>query len=94
MIFAGSRYANHTVAFSADGTLTVLRKVSRGSREFPFRYYTAVESDRLHGLGYRFLGKDEDWWRVADANPEVLDPFTLTSRPGGQLRVPSVGGRE
>ena len=37
-------------------------------------------------LAQRYFGDPGQWWRIADANPE-LDPGDLTATPGRRLRI-------
>ncbi len=39
--------------------------------------HTVEEGDRLDHLAYKYYKQSRDWWRIADANPEVLSPFAL-----------------
>ncbi|WP_019629584.1 hypothetical protein [Actinomadura atramentaria] len=41
---------------------------------------------RLDQLAYEVYGDDQQWWRIADANPEIVDFFDLP--PDTELRVP------
>jgi nucleoid-associated protein YgaU len=52
-----------------------------------FFWHYWVETDRLDNLSLRYLGKPNLWWRIADINPELVDPFSI--EPGTPLRIPN-----
>lgn len=39
--------------------------------------HTVEEGDRLDHLAFKYYKQPRDWWRIADANPDVLSPFAL-----------------
>jgi hypothetical protein len=39
--------------------------------------HTVEEGDRLDHLADRYYGQPRSWWRIADANPELLSPDDL-----------------
>jgi nucleoid-associated protein YgaU len=51
-----------------------------------FRFYTVEAGDRWDTLAQRFYGDPQQWWRLADMNPELFDPRAL--RSGIVIRVP------
>jgi hypothetical protein len=90
MILTGSRYAGQpVVAVTVDPTgrtnLAVFR--SPPGRPPTFVYYRVLSGDRMDTLAYRFLGRSDLWWILADANPEVIYPDALVS--GSIIRVPT-----
>jgi nucleoid-associated protein YgaU len=91
MIFLNSRYADSALLGAADsrkGTKDVAvyrRFPSFGSRQ-AYTTYTWVEGDRIDIVAARFFADPTQYWRILDANPQVLDPSTLV--PGESIRVP------
>jgi nucleoid-associated protein YgaU len=85
MRFPGSRYAATEVVADADG------RAALAARRVPpapaAAVHVVVEGERLDTLAARFYGDSRKGWRILDANPDVLDPFTLLT-PGRRLRVP------
>lgn len=62
------------------------------SREWPvssarYSIYEWVETDRLDIVSWKFFGNPAFWWRILDANPEIID--TTSIAPGTQLRIPN-----
>jgi nucleoid-associated protein YgaU len=49
--------------------------------------YTWQIGDQIDYLAYSAYGDETQWWRIADANPEIL--FWNNITPGTQVRVPS-----
>lgn len=92
MINAQSRYVNSTVALvdspARGSVLTVLPRQPE-TRVFSFTYIILEEHDRLDLIAHRVYGDGALWWRIADANPEILDWTTV--EPGTTLRIPSDG---
>ena len=90
MIFYDSRYIDGEIRQAHDPKtdryrLTVYREwpvVSTG-----FFYYEWADGDRLDYVASKVYGKSEFWWKILDANPEVVDPLTI--KPGELLRVPN-----
>ena len=88
MITQFSRYADSTIVNVAVNGHT--RKVIVPSPAQPYtityRTYVFTESDTLDGLAAQYFGQATMWWKIADANPEVLDWFTIL--PGTTIRIP------
>jgi Uncharacterized protein containing LysM domain len=55
---------------------------------FNFSQYIVQEGDRIDLLAAKFYGDDGMWYYIADANPEVLDWFSIY--PGQMIRIPNV----
>ncbi len=88
MIFKGSRY---------DTTLVLTIEVEPGRRESylsmrvfprtPAGYqHTFLSHERLDLLAFRYYGKADRFWRIADANGET-DPEELLE-PGSRILIP------
>jgi len=74
----GSRYEKG-VAFAGDTDNETGRKTMfRGTRPRPIGpaspvlEYTVKEGDRLDLLSLYFYNKDRKWWRILDANPDII----------------------
>lgn len=89
MIHIGSRYQNSPVVYMLDGR-------TGGTRPTVLRDNTDIEgtstvsafwadSSRLDTVGSSLFDEPEQWWRVMDLNPEILDPLSLTA--GTLLRI-------
>jgi hypothetical protein len=91
MIYSDSRYANGLILKAQDARtgqyrLAVYRQFPSEKREF--YYYTWVEGDRIDMVSNSLLGSPAFWWRIMDANPEIIDPFSIPV--GTTLRIPNV----
>lgn len=90
MITSDSRYA--------DSTLTTLPKQGQDVAvivpsaqvvySFTFIHHTVTIGERIESIAYQYYADAKLWWRIADANPEILWWDSLT--PGTTLRIPSV----
>lgn len=90
-ISAFSRYADNTVTpiESADGITrsTIIIEPPDQSVTYSISTYTWQDGDRIDYLAYSAYGDETQWWRIADANPEIL--FWTTIPNGTQIRVPN-----
>jgi hypothetical protein len=91
MIYTDSRYATGTIIKAQDarnGTyrLAVYRKFPEA--KFPFYYYTWVVGDRIDEVSNSLMGSPAFWWKIMDANPDIIDPFSIPV--GTTIRIPSV----
>ena len=85
MIYTGSRYEKGSVIVpQPDSTVAVRRSFPTHGTTYVLHTWRA--SDRLDRLAARFFGKSEDWWKIADANPLIQNPYDI--RPGQQIRIP------
>jgi len=50
--------------------------------------HTLVGNERLDELARRYYGREDLWWRIADANPNV---FPLDWKAGDELLIPAPG---
>lgn len=55
-----------------------------GSKEF--FAYNWVEGDTLASLAHTYIGEAKYWWKIADINPSITDPFSIS--PGTTIRIP------
>ncbi len=86
-----SRYAtNGTVNLrGSDGRVrtTILPK-NPSQLLFNYSYYKWTQDDRVDLVAYDFLGRENAWWMLGEANPEILDWTTVPV--GTIIRLPSV----
>lgn len=90
MIGRDSRYATAKIV-KANGPDGEPRQEMRPAFPTPktitYTFYRVSSGDRIDTLAYGFFGRADLWWMIADANPEIIDWFTLT--PGEVLRIPN-----
>lgn len=48
--------------------------------------YTWAYGDSLALISARYLRNPKFWWKIIEANPEILDPFSIEA--GQVIRVP------
>jgi hypothetical protein len=88
MIVSNSRYASDTLAIvrllNKDRKTIILPEPS--AKTFSYTTYKVAASDRIDLIAYAFLGDATQWWRIANANPEVL--FWDSLPIGTLLRIP------
>ena len=86
-----SRYANNTVT-----PITGKDKVTRSTiivnppvapATYSISTYTWQTGDQIDYLAYSAYRDETQWWRIADANPEIM--FWNNIIPGTQIRVPN-----
>ncbi len=56
------------------------------AKTFSYTTYHVTASDRIDLIAFAFLGDATQWWRIANANPEVL--FWDELPIGTLLRIP------
>ena len=88
-IYQDSRYESADIVPVADrdGVFHATVVNTREVEELPYTTVTVKAGDRLDLLAHTAYGDAELWWRIADANPDLLFPDALV--PGQLLRVPS-----
>ena len=91
-IYASSRYHNQVIDYiqiKPGGNITpnVFYQFDDLYNK-TFTLYAFKQGDKLYQLSYRFFGRPDMWWAIAEMNPEVQD-FTRI-QPGTLLRIPSV----
>lgn len=64
--------------------VTASRKSVRGASQYTF--YVVREGDTLESVARRSLGSSDRWWEVADLNPQIKYPLSLTV--GDVIRLP------
>lgn len=90
MIASNSRYANSTlITANINGNDVVYITPSAPvSYTFTFNYYLVNGSDRIDNIANAYLGDPTQWSLIGDANPQIMEWFTIT--PGTVIRIPRV----
>lgn len=71
-----------------DGRVTLVQRRIPLTAEYPDAIlHTVVGSETLDALAHRYYGREELWWRIADANP---GRFPADWRAGEQLVIPPI----
>lgn len=92
MIVIGSRYEREEVFYTLDARSgstrpTVMRSATNPSRYAPpskaVKWQSGIRLDQISGSRW---GSPDRWWVLADANPDLLDPMSLT--PGATILLP------
>jgi phage tail protein X len=90
MIYSSSRYAGDTLALVTDNqgdTRNTILLPQPVAVKLQFLTYNWSQFDRIDLLAYRFFGNATLWWKIANANPEILYWDIVT--PGTQIRIPT-----
>lgn len=85
-----SRYADNQVIPITKNSLTrptIIINPPNKSVVFGISTYTWQLGDQIDYLAFSAYGDETQWWRIADANPEIL--FWNAVLPGAQVRIPS-----
>lgn len=86
-----SRYAdNQVVPITTSSGLTkstIIIKPPSKPVVYGISTYTWQIGDQIDYLAFSAYGDETQWWRIADANPEILFWNNLTA--GTQVRIPS-----
>ena len=90
-IYQGSRYEDETIVTLLDTSgvpqTTVVDDISRLPASFVYNIYSTKQGDRIDQIAMRFLGDPEQWWAIADANPQRI--FWDNLPPNTPLRIPN-----
>jgi hypothetical protein len=71
-----------------DATLSLVQRPIIALPEFPDSLiHTIIGSETMDQLAKRYYGREDLWWRIADANPRR---FSLDWQPGDQLVIPPI----
>lgn len=89
MIFTDSRYTD-SVIYRAQRARDlkhdlVVRRIFP-SETSGFFYYTWRERDRIENIAAKLLGDSNQWWKIMDYNPEIIDAINI--RVGSTIRIP------
>lgn len=86
-----SRYADNQVIPITDSKAltrsTIIIKPPSKPVVYGISTYTWQLGDQIDYLSFSAYGDETQWWRIADANPEIL--FWNNITPGTQVRIPS-----
>lgn len=90
MIFSDSRYADGNVyraynQLKQDYSVTVTRTFPE--KEAAYWVHEWQHGDKLDLLAYRYYRNSDEWWRILDFNPQIVNPLFI--EPGTQLRIPN-----
>ena len=80
-----SRYRN-LASVNVDGRVSLARRPS-ATAIVPADsiVHTVIGRETLDLLAWKYYGREDLWWRIADANPDIA-PFLLS--PGQTLAIP------
>jgi hypothetical protein len=89
MIYLGSRYQNTQVRYLLDGRTgktraSILRY--RPAQDYVVSSTTWRVGLRLDRVASGLYDDASEWWRIMDANDDIIDPMSLA--PGMTVRVP------
>lgn len=90
MISATSRYANSqlaTIEAPSGADIVCIVPSTPQSFTFTYTYYAVTVADRIDQLAYAFYGDPTKWWKIADANPEIMDWSSI--QVGTVIRIPN-----
>jgi nucleoid-associated protein YgaU len=90
MISNNSRYVNSKLVSDTknDGTQVIVITPSDAvSYTFTYTYHIVNGSDRIDNIANAFYGDATKWWKIGDANPEIMKWDQLV--PGTVLRIPN-----
>jgi phage tail protein X len=86
-----SRYADNTVTPIMDKSgvtrSTIIIEPPTNSVTYSISTYEWQTGDQIDYLASSAYGDETQWWRIADANPEILMWNDITA--GTQIRVPN-----
>ena len=70
------------------GEVSLRQRLARPPEDMPDAVrHTIRGRETLDALAHRYYGREDLWWRIADANPDV---FPLDLRPGDVITIPPV----
>jgi hypothetical protein len=90
MISVKSRYANSNIVSVPNlSGKNVQVIVPSETQTFTFNYVFVLfgVNDRVDRLAQTYYSDPTQWWRIGDANPEILDWNNVS--PGTKIRVPN-----
>lgn len=80
-----SRYYNNRTQ-ELDGKLSLQQRAAVKPKSYPDSLeHTLVGTETLDQLALKYYGREDLWWRIADANPEK---FPLDWQAGDTLVIP------
>lgn len=89
MILANSRYVDSTVAtVDKNGSdVAVIVPSTQKAYSFAYSHHQVVTGERIETIAYQYYTDATLWWRIADANPELM--WFDDIAPGTVIRVPA-----
>ena len=89
MITSTSRYAYSTLAALTyeDKDIAVVVPSQQTTYTFTFLWHQITAMDRVDLLAYQYYSDPTLWWKIADANPSIMNWHDLT--PGQIIRIPT-----
>lgn len=90
MISNNSRYVNSTLVTTTnlDGQSAIVITPSEAvAFTFTYSYYVVTGADRIDVIANAYYGDPTLWWRIADANPEIMKWDQVPS--GTVIRIPN-----
>jgi hypothetical protein len=90
MISPDSRYSDSsvvTLVTPSGKTVNVIVPSASQSYTFSYVYYIITGQDRVDTIASAFYNDPSQWWRFADANPEIVDWSQVTA--GTLIRIPN-----
>lgn len=90
MISATSRYVNSTLVTvqKSDGKdVVVITPSEPTSYTFAYTFYVTNGADRIDNIATAYYGDPTLWWRIGDANPQMMNWLNLD--PATIIRVPN-----
>jgi hypothetical protein len=90
MILPNSRYADSSVAtVDKDGAnVSVIVPSAAKSYSFAYANHQVAVGERIDSIAYQYYTDSTLWWRIADANPEIM--FWDDVPVGTIIRVPTI----
>jgi hypothetical protein len=91
MIFLNSRYSNSTIvkayhAYKNEYHIASFREHPYDT--YSFSWYVWKEGDRIDEVASTRTGLANNWWKIMDINPEIVNPNNIPA--GTQIRIPHV----
>ena len=71
------RQVDEVARVDAAGRELVVTDLRRRPQRAGTFQHTVEDGDRLDHLGHRYYRRSRLWWRIGDANPELLSPLRL-----------------
>lgn len=90
MIDSTSRYADSILATvpGRDGSDVVVITPSQAqSYTFAYTFYVLNGADRVDNLSNAYYGNPTLWWKIGDANPQIMN--WLDIEPAEIIRIPN-----
>lgn len=90
MIHPASRYSDSTIATVTKGSsqVAVIVPSAQSAYSFTFVSHVVAIGERVETIAYQYYHDASLWWRIADANPEILWWDNLAA--GTVLRIPAI----